>query len=451
MGQFKSSKLKQYFQAGYKPTEENFADLIDSNVNKADAGISVDVEKAHLGIGPIEGLPKERLHVSGGIVLGMNQNQQEGNQHAGTLRWNQQAGQFQGYYGAEWRTFSTTPANEFSNRMYPSDPLVFQNIFEAAALGSFSDKTPYITKFGSPSYDASTDENDLWYGRHLIRYGDGVEQDGNGAAITIPKGYDTLWVRTCNDRWVRFYAYFLDENDGLKEELGQWCGGYRHANSYCPDGSLADSDSKKHHWIPIPLRHSPPEDPEVPKDRVAIINKVDQGPNKQLNLSGLAFSRNPWKHATMGSVGYYWGLNDSETISGQDTDTVSQGDTLYRIEGESSPQLKVPFVYSGKDKLLFAIEYNATENGCAHGDIFVNGINLKERFLATYDNPFARHWNSKIYQRYIAVRIPIHFMDDLSIDENTHFLTIRIDQTNISEDFQFREMGTHDLEVPVHH
>ena len=41
--------LKKYFKTGDRPTESNFEDLIDSPINKKDAGITV--QNKNIGIG----------------------------------------------------------------------------------------------------------------------------------------------------------------------------------------------------------------------------------------------------------------------------------------------------------------------------------------------------------------------------------------------------------------
>lgn len=100
-----SSTLKQYFQTGFKPTEENFADLIDSCVNKVDSGIIVDKEQNYVGIGsvstPSSAYPQERLHVQGGIMLGMTEHN-----NAGAIRWNAALKVFQGHDGVSWKSLS---------------------------------------------------------------------------------------------------------------------------------------------------------------------------------------------------------------------------------------------------------------------------------------------------------------------------------------------------------
>jgi hypothetical protein len=111
--------------------------------------------------------------------------------------------------------------------------------------------------------------------------------------------------------------------------------------------------------------------------------------------------------------------------------------------GTTNSLLKVPVVPSGRDKLLYIINHNdnSNENFMCSG-ITVGG-NPIERLLTTYDNPFSRHWNGRTYQRYVAARIPANM-----IDKNARFLDVKIDTTYQNAPFYFREIGTHDLEVP---
>jgi hypothetical protein len=115
----------------------------------------------------------------------------------------------------------------------------------------------------------------------------------------------------------------------------------------------------------------------------------------------------------------------------------------------------VPYCWTGRDKLLYLVEHNSDWNGCMHTGITINDTPLPERFLASYDNPFARHWNSKFYNRYIAARIPAELIPQPSADK-APLLKVQIDlsfQQPITKDaptgIHFREMGTHDLEVPI--
>jgi hypothetical protein len=320
------------------------------------------------------------------------------------------------------RTFQAT--SPLRHRMYPDDPVVYQDIFEAKEKGA-------IAKLGSPQYDeTSWGRNHPWNDRPIIKYGGNNEKDGNGAKVIIPKDYNTVWVRVLGDRWTVIHAYFLD---GSREDLGLWPGGWRSANSYCPDGSLSDGCMIAHQWLPIPAGRA---------GEVALIAKPNTGGD--FWLSGLAFSRNPWAHAVQSAIGYHWGLNGGNgTIYDQKGNWHNwKGDSLSKINPKTNLELKVPVVPSGRDKLLYLVEHNNDWNGCMHTGITVNGQKI-ERFMATYDNPFARHWNSKFYERYIAARIPAGL-----IPANARWLSVRIDMSKQDQGIHFREIGTHDLDMP---
>lgn len=255
----------------------------------------------------------------------------------------------------------------------------------------------------------------------MINIGQGGQQ---WAKINVPSEYDTVWVRVLGDRWTALRA-----ESGVN---GRWIGGWRRANCYCPDGSLSDGESKHHQWMPIPTYQRRPmylrswtEDTNAPDE---------------FWLSGLAFSRNPWNHATQSAVGYYWAVNGGDRV---EWDTHEwNNDVLARIPPNTNKLLKVPVVPSGRDKLLYLVEHNNNWNGCMHSGITVGGKRI-ERFTATYDNPFVRHWNSKRFERYVAARIPASL-----IPSGATHLDVRIDMTNQDAHIYFREIGTHDLDVP---
>ncbi len=318
--------------------------------------------------------------------------------------------------------------NPNRQRMYPDSPLIYQDIFAARDQG-------VISKLGNPFYDDTTyRSSNPWQARPIIRYGGNNEADGNGMQVNIPSGYDTLWVRLLGDRWNVVKAYFLDGN---KEDLGLWAGGYRATNCYCPDGSLSDgfyfsTDSQNrtaHQWLPIPVRRS---------GQLALISKPNTA--SEFWVSGIAFSRNPWAHATQSAVAYHWKINGGTDIKWNTH--IWNDDVLAEITAKSNSELKVPVVPSNRDKLLYIVEHNNNWNGTMHTGITVNGQPI-ERFLATYDNPFARHWNSKFYERYIAARIPSSL-----IPADAKWLNVKIDMSLQNNSIYFREIGSHDFDIP---
>jgi hypothetical protein len=322
-------------------------------------------------------------------------------------------------------TFEAT--NPLRHRMYPADPLVYQDIFDAKAAGA-------IAKLGNPRYDETSYSVTLWLERRLIKYGTNNEADGNGALVTVPDGYDTVWVRVLGDRWTVIHAYFLD---GQQEDLGLWTGGYRGLNCYCPDGSLSDGcffvrdggNRTAHQWVSIPVRRA---------GQLALIAKPTT--TDEFWVSGLAFSKNPWANVTQSAVGYHWAVNGGNSVKWNTHDW--NQDVLAEIVAKTAWELKVPVISSGRDKLLYLIEHNNNWNGCMHAGITVNNQPI-ERFTATYDNPFARHWNSKTFERYIAARIPASL-----IPADARWLSVRIDMSKQGNSIAFREIGTHDLDTP---
>ena len=311
------------------------------------------------------------------------------------------------------------PDETLRHRMYPEGPIVYQDIFDALNARA-------IEKIGNPSYDDTTYRQTPWNDRHIIRFGGNNEADGNGAKVTIPAGYDTVWLRVLGDRWNVIRAYFAD---GEREQLGSWTGGRRSANSYAPDGTLADGYAASHQWVPIPTRRA---------GQLALISRPNT--DKDFWISGLAFSKNPWGHAAQSALGYHWKVNGGDATGWGDDDW--NGDTRATIGAKTKLVLKVPVVPSGRDKLLYLIEHNSNWNGTIHTAITVGGKPI-ERFMATYDNPFSRHWNSKSYERYIATRIPKDY-----IPNGARYLDVIIDMSKQDNVINFREIGTHDLDVP---
>ena len=311
--------------------------------------------------------------------------------------------------------------NPLRHRMYPDDPIVYQEIFRAKQDGA-------IAKLGNPFDDDTTYQKKLWNDRHIIRFGGNTEPDDNGALVIIPPGYDTVWVRVLGERWTVIKAKF---QDGRKENLGLWSGGHRAANCYCPDGSLSDSYYNVHQWMPIPAGRA---------GKLALVVKPNT--NNHFWLSGLAFSKNPWAHAVQSAVGYHWAVNGGDKTVWSGGWESWNSDSLTKINPKTKWTLKVPVVPSGRDKLLYIVEHNNNWNGCMHNGISVNDKKI-ERFLATYDNPFARHWNSKCYNRYIAAHIPARL-----IPANARFLYVKIDMSKQNHGIHFREAGTHDLDIP---
>ena len=66
MAQINKQQLKDYFKRGNKPTESQFEDLIDSNINLKDSKITIDTGQ---NIGLDVDNPIAKLHVNGTLQL----------------------------------------------------------------------------------------------------------------------------------------------------------------------------------------------------------------------------------------------------------------------------------------------------------------------------------------------------------------------------------------------
>ena len=81
MAQINKQQLKDYFRRGNKPTESQFEDLIDSNINLKDSKITIDTDQ---NIGLDVDNPIAKLHVNGTLQL---EGKTDYTGAKGTLRW----------------------------------------------------------------------------------------------------------------------------------------------------------------------------------------------------------------------------------------------------------------------------------------------------------------------------------------------------------------------------
>lgn len=187
------------------------------------------------------------------------------------------------------------------HRMYPASPLIYEDIFEALNQG-------VIAKLGDPKVNSDWNTRQTaahpWRGRPMLQLGSKNDSDGNGAVVTVPKGYNTLWLRLHGGgASLGLKAYFLD---GAGEAVGHWSGGQR-PYQVCPDGSLPDNagaqEGYDHQWLAIPVGRS---------GKVALISQQSEA---MVWYSGVAFSRNPWAHAAQSARGYALGFNGSRGVT----------------------------------------------------------------------------------------------------------------------------------------
>ena len=264
-----------------------------------------------------------------------------------------------------------------------------------------------VSKYGNPSgWDSNSYRVTLWNKRRILNIGVNYQANGNGLKTTIPEGYNVIWLRVLNERWAVFRAAFIDQS---QEQMGKFTCGKRSLNELSPDGTTADSFESTHMWCNIPVSRS---------GQIAIYTDIfTEG-----WISGIAFGKNLWNHARNSALAYHWVINGGTAITwGSDN---WNGDIFATIPGEKVSELIVPVHPSDKDKLLYIVEHNNNWNGIMHTNIYVKD-KLIERFRSTYENPFARHFNSKLYSRYFAARIPKEL-----INSGDRFISVKIYMTN---------------------
>ena len=304
------------------------------------------------------------------------------------------------------------------NRHYLyKEAIIYQDIYQALNTG-------VIKKVGNPvNIDDTSFRVNPWNKRKMLRMGMGAQPNGNGYKTTIPEGYNVLWLRVSNHVWFTVKVTYLDGN---KEYMGSFAAGRRNLNEISPDGCTPDTNNDSHMWFSIAVSR-PGE----------ILMSTDV--NCDGWVSGIAFGKNLWNHAKNSALAYHWTINGGDSINWHSENW--GGDQLAYIAGGSVKNIKVPVHPSGNDKLLYLIEHNSNWIGTMHTSLSVNGL-LIERFRTTYDNPFARHFNSKIYSKYIAARIPKEL-----INPDKRFIDVKIDMSTVNDGIHiyFREIGTHDF------
>ena len=305
---------------------------------------------------------------------------------------------------------------------YPEDAIIYQDIFNAYSTG-------VIAKSGNPvGWDETThNPTNPWNNFPIMRIG-GVPGGmkgltfPDGLKVTVPAGKNILWVRALSDRWT---CLELHKADGTY--LFTYATGYNNLNRYAPDGGSADAGWNVHCWMAIPV--------PAAGDYVLVPgNKVNDG-GGDLWLSGVAFSSNPWNHAYNSALAYHWIINGGTALRWHTHDW--NNDQLASIDLGLVYNLIVPIVPSGKDKLLYIVEHNNQWNGIMHKSVKVDGVPI-ERFRTTWKHPLAIHHNSKMYERFIATRIPE------ALTRGKTSITVEVDMTQQNHHIHCREIGTVD-------
>jgi hypothetical protein len=299
-----------------------------------------------------------------------------------------------------------------ANYMY-KEAMVHQKIQNALHRG-------IIEKVGAPHL--WMDNHPVWHGRQILRFGHGKVISQSGLKVNVPEGYDVLWVRVLNERWFHMRVRAVEGDD--QGEVEKYACGHRNLNEYSPDGAAPDSKHKIHMWCQIPLRHH---------GAYLLISEI----HSDSFISGIAFGKNLWGHARNSAVAYHWAINGGTKLRWHTHNW--NNDQLASIDAGAIRTLMVPVVWNGRDKLVYLVEHNNNWVGTMHGEVWV-GETKVGRFRTTFNNAFATHYNSKLYDRYIATVVPAHL-----IEHGQKFLKLRIDMNKSDHHIHIREAGTHDL------
>jgi hypothetical protein len=288
-----------------------------------------------------------------------------------------------------------------------------------------------------------------------------AQSSGVGIEITVPKSppnnptgdYSVLWIKCTNSHaiWYTFKLYHYDSgSDTVIKTFGKFADGYNSLNKFSPDGSMHNDNWQTQQWVPIPFDLSGNS-----LRKLLLSNFYAQ--DKDFYISSIAFSTNPWNHCKVSAKAIFWQINNDDNSQGKTEATGGltwnsdnwQNQPLAQFNAGNLHQFRIPFVNSGKDKIFYLVEHNSNWGPTIIGLSIVkyNGTNgdvviQLGNFYTSFDNPFARHYNSKLSQRYYGIVIPKeHLPTKGSSSDNFLRLVITLPGGN---NVVFTEVGTHD-------
>jgi hypothetical protein len=289
-----------------------------------------------------------------------------------------------------------------------------------------------------------------------------VQTKGTGIEITVPKppannpngDYSVLWIKITNSHahWYTFKLYqYNAATDNIVKTFGKFADSFNALNKISPDGSTHNDSWNTQQWIGIPF------DLTGNTSRKLVLSNF-YAQNVDLLINGIAFSTNPWNHCKVAAVALYWQINNDDNSNGKTDSTGGltwnnnnwNNQQLAQFNGGNTYQFRIPFVNSNKDKIFYLIEHNNNWGPSIRSlEIFKyntttqteTAINLGN-FYTSFDNPFARHFNSKMYQRYYGIVIPKQFLP-VKGSSRDNFIKLKITIPS-GRNLAFTEAGTHD-------
>jgi hypothetical protein len=250
-------------------------------------------------------------------------------------------------------------------------------------------------------------------------------------------------------------------------------------NMIGPDGNITQNLYNLNNqpvWIPMPFNYN-----TISSEKRLILSRVYANV-ENFKISGIAFSTNPWNHLTLHALNIMYNTNKLLNDSRYATPAMSTSNEIWNTEyntyrntsGPTNPSniiVRIPIVNSGRDKILYLVTHNDNwnENMKAvyifqKSDVQPSISNTKDlttvtvndtsnnpmirldNFSITFNNPFSRHYNSSVYNRYIGTVIPARLITSNYIIIGLQ-LPIALDTTSLMGT-RIKHIGTHD-KIPI--
>lgn len=251
-------------------------------------------------------------------------------------------------------------------------------------------------------------------------------------------------------------------------------------NIYAPDGNITQNLFNVNNqpiWIPMPFNYN-----TISSSKRLILSRVFANLEKQFKISGIAFTTNPWNHLILSSIAITYNSNklltDSRYLSPEMLTDVSIWNNDYiswrNTTGPTNPSniiVRIPIVNSGSDKILFLVTNNDTFNETMKAvyifeqpniqptisntkdlttatinDISNNPMIKLDNFTTSFNNPFSRHYNSSVYNKYIGTVIPSNLIKTDYIIVGLQ-LPVALNST-LLVGTRIEHIGTHD-KIPI--
>jgi hypothetical protein len=311
-----------------------------------------------------------------------------------------------------------------------------------------------------------------WNNKHIYQTtkGNALQYDGSGIEITVPsptgdmtEDFTVLWLQVLNDdngaltpgaRWSTFKVYDYTNPSSIRS-FGKHVAGGNKLDNISPDGSTSNVQYDKFSWWPVPI------DLSGNITRKLMISTFYSDVIGSTFYSGVAFSTNPWNHCQVNAKSLLWQVNaldatgrDISGIVATPQSTVNweadywNGRQFMTFKSDTTTEFRIPFVNSQKDKIFYIIEHNNNWGpAISYLEIkTISGSWIKiGNLYTTFDNPFARHNNSKIFNRYYGIVIPKAHLP-IKGTSNDNFIILRLTiPKNDGNGLYIREVGTHDV------